>query len=112
MTSYVEKGLGLMIRKSGHSKKTRCPEHGRGNHPPAVPSLIWDVQRHVTPPSTQGTRSETPTFAGVSEAWPCFVECVVTEKDTTKFFLVLECFPWTWYICRKLEKVFGGVVVD
>lgn len=72
MTSYVVTGLGLMIRKSGHSKKTRCPEHGRGNHPPAVPSLIWDVQRHVTPPSTQATRSETPTFAGVSEAWPCF----------------------------------------
>jgi len=29
------------------------------------------VQRHVTPPSTQATRSETLTFAGVSEAWPC-----------------------------------------
>ena len=29
------------------------------------------VQRHVTPPSTQTTRSETLTFASVSEAWSC-----------------------------------------
>lgn len=72
MTSYVGTGLGLMIRKSGHSKKTRCPEHGSGNHSTVVPSLIWDVQGHVTPPSTQATRSETPTVAGVSGAWPCF----------------------------------------
>jgi len=71
MTSYVEKGLGLMIRKSGHSKKTSCLQHCRATNPPAVPSLIWDVQGHVTPPSTQATRSETPTVAGVSEAWPC-----------------------------------------
>jgi len=71
MTSYVVKGLGLMIRKSGHTKKRRCLNHCRGTNPPAVPSLIWHVQGHVTPPSTQATRSETPTFAGVSEAWPC-----------------------------------------
>jgi len=70
MTSYVGTGLGLMIRKSGHSKKTSCLQHCRGSNPPAVPSLIWHVQGHVTPPSTQATRSETPTFAGVSEAWP------------------------------------------
>jgi len=71
MTSYVVKGLGLMIRKSGHTKKTICLNHCRGTNPRAVPSLIWHVQGHVTPPSTQATRSETPTFAGVSEAWPC-----------------------------------------
>ena len=29
------------------------------------------VRRHVTPPSTQTTRSETLTFASVSEAWSC-----------------------------------------
>ena len=71
MTSYVGKGLRIMIRKSGHSKKTSCLNHCRGTNPPAVPSLIWDVQRHVTPPSTQATRSETLTVASVSEAWPC-----------------------------------------
>ena len=71
MPSYVGTGLGIMIRKSGHSKKTRCLNHCRGTNPPAVPSLIWDVQRHVTPRTTQATRSETPTVAGVSEAWPC-----------------------------------------
>ncbi len=71
MTSYVGTGLGLMIRKNDHSKKTRCLKHGSGNHSAVVRSLIWDVQGHVTPPSTQATRSETPTFAGVSEAWPC-----------------------------------------
>jgi len=87
MSSYVGMGLGLMIRKSGHSKRTRCLKHGRGNHPPAVPSLTWDVQGHVTPPSTQATRSETPTFAGVSEAWPCFFWGRVSEKNTTENLL-------------------------
>lgn len=87
MTSYVGRGLGLMIRRSDHSKKTRRLKHGRGNHPPAVPSLIWNVQRHVTPPSTQATQSETPTFAGVSEAWPCFFGGRVSEKNTTENLL-------------------------
>jgi len=71
MTSYVGTGLGLMIRKSGHSKKTSCLQHCRATNPPAVPSLIWDVQGHVTPPSTQATRSETPTVAGVSLRVAC-----------------------------------------
>jgi len=86
MTSYVVTGLGLMIRKNEHSKR-RFPKHGRGSHPPAVPSLIWDVQGHVTPPSTQATRSETPTFAGVSRAWPCFFGGRVSKQNTTENFL-------------------------
>lgn len=61
-----------MIRKSAHSKRTRCLKHGSSNDSTAVPSVIWDVQGHVTIPSTQDTRSETPTFAGVSVACPCF----------------------------------------
>ena len=71
MPSYVGTGLGIMIRKSGHSKKTTWLKHCRGTNPPAVSPLIWDVQGHVTPPGTQATRSETPTVAGVSEAWSC-----------------------------------------
>jgi len=68
MTSYVEKGLGLMIRKSGHSKKTSCLQHCRATNPPAVPSLIWDVQRHVTPPSTQLRRAGISTVADMPRA--------------------------------------------
>jgi len=68
MTSYVVTGLGLMIRKSAHSKKTRCVKHGRGNHPPAVPSLIWDVQGHVTPPSRQSRRAGISTVADMPQA--------------------------------------------
>jgi len=49
-----------------------CLRAGRGRNSPTGAFLIWDVQGHVTPPSTQATRSETPTVAGVSEAWPCF----------------------------------------
>jgi len=84
MTSYVGTGLGLMIRKSDHSKKTRCLKHARGSDLPPVPSLIWDVEGHVTPPSTQATRSETPTFAGVSEAWPCFFGGKGNNLDAAK----------------------------
>ena len=87
MTSYVGTGLGLMITNSDHSKKTRCLNHCRGTNSPAVPSLIWHVQGHVTPPSTQATGSETPTFAGVSEAWPCFFRGRVSEKNTTENLL-------------------------
>ena len=101
MNSYVGTGLGLMIRKSDHSKETRWLKHGRGNHPPAVPSLIWDVQRHVTPPTTQATRSETPTVAGVSEAWPCVFGGKGNNLGAAKMLGL-----WTWYICRKVEKIF------
>lgn len=87
MTSYVVTGLGLMIRKSDHSKKTRCLKHGRGNQFSVVASLICDVQGHVTPPSRQATRSETPTFAGVSGVWPCFFGGRVSKQNTTENFL-------------------------
>jgi len=68
MTSYVVKGLGLMIRKSGHTKKTRCFNHCRGSNPPAVPSLIWHVQGHVTPPTTQPRRAGISTVADMPQA--------------------------------------------
>jgi len=48
-----------------------CLPAGGGTNSPTGAFLIWDVQGHVTPPSTQTTRSETPTVAGVSEAWSC-----------------------------------------
>ena len=48
-----------------------CLRAGGGTNSLTGAFLICDVQGHVTPPSTQATRSETPTFAGVSEAWPC-----------------------------------------
>lgn len=51
------------------SKSCLCA--GRGINPPAGAFLIWNVYGHVTPPSTQDTRSETPTVAGVSGACPC-----------------------------------------
>jgi len=107
MPSYVGTGLGIMIRKSGHSKKIRWVKYGRGNPPPAVPSLICNVQRDVTPPTTQATRSETPTFAGVSEAWSCVFGGKGDNLGAAKMLGL-----WTWYICQKLEKVFWGVVVD
>lgn len=108
MTSYVGTGLGLMIRKSDHSKKTRCLKHVRGSHPPAVPSLIWDVQGHVTPPSRQATHSETPTFAGVSGAWPCFFGGRVSKQNTTENFLrSLDLV----YKSESRKSYFGGVVV-
>ena len=101
MPSYVGTGLGIMIRKSGHSKKTRCLNHCRGANPPAVPSLIWEVQGHVTPPTTQTTRSETPTVAGVSEAWSCVFGGKGNNLGAAKMLGL-----WTWYICGKLEKIF------
>lgn len=108
MTSYVGTGLGLMIRKSDHSKETRCLKHGSGNHSSVVPSLIWDVQGHVTPRSTQATRSETPTFAGVSGAWPCFFGGRVSKQNTMENFL-------SWldlvYKSESRKSYFGGVVV-
>ena len=107
MPSYVGKGLGLMIRKSGHSKETRCLKDGRGNHPPAVPSLIWDVQRHVTPPTTQATRSETPTVAGVSEAWPCVFGGKGNNLGAAKNVGSLDLV----YKSESRKRCFGGVVV-
>jgi len=101
MTSYVGTGLGLMIRKSGHSKKTSCLKQCRGTNSPAVASLIWDVQGHVTPPSTQTTRSETPTVAGVSEAWSCVFGGKGNNLGAAKMLGL-----WTWFICPKLEKIF------
>lgn len=98
-----------MIRKGDDSKKTRCLKHGSGNHSTVVASLIWDVQGHVAPPSTQARLNGTVTFATVPEAAPCFVECVVTEKDRTEGFFCFQGFPWTWYISRKVEKIFWGV---
>jgi len=107
MTSYVVRGLGLMIRKSDHSKKTRCLKHGRGNHSSVVASLIWDVQGHVTPPSTQATRSETPTFAGVSGAWPCILLSNSFNLDALKWFVLLDLV----YKSESRKSYFGGVVV-
>lgn len=108
MTSYVGMGLGLMIRKSGHIKKTRCLKHGSGNHSTVVVSLIWDVQGHVTPPSTQATRSETPTFAGVSGAWPCFFGGRVSKQNTTENFLISLDLV---YMSQTRENFSGGVIV-
>ncbi len=64
-----------------------CLRAGGGTNSPTGAFLIWDVQGHVTPPSTQATRSDTPTFAGVSEAWPCFFGGRVSEKNTTENLL-------------------------
>lgn len=109
MTSYVVWGLGCyMIRKSDHSKRTTCLKQGSSNEFTAVPSLIWDVQGHVTTPSTQGTRSETPTVAGVSVACPCFFGGKGNNLGAVKnVFGSLDLV----YKSESRKSYFGGVVV-
>jgi len=40
-----------------------CVRAAAGTNPPAMPSLIWHVQGHVTPPSTQLRRAGISTVA-------------------------------------------------
>jgi len=107
MTSYVGTGLGLMIRNSDHSKR-RCPEHGRGSHPPAVPSLIWDVQGHVTPPSTQPRRAGISTVADMPQASASVFGGKGNNLGAAKnFFGSLDLV----YKSESRKSYFGGVVV-
>jgi len=108
MTSYVARGLGLMIRKSDHSKKTRCLKHGRGSHPPAVPSLIWDVQGHVTPPSRQPRRAGISTVADMLRAAASVFGGKRNNLGAAKnFFGSLDLV----YKSESRKSYFGGVVV-
>jgi len=67
-----------------------CLRAGGGTNSPTGAFLIWDVQGHVTPPSTQATRSETLTFASVSGAWPCFFGGKGNNSSVTAY---LEIVP-------------------
>jgi len=108
MTSYVGTGLGLMIRKSDHSKKTRCPQDGRGNQAPAVPSLIWDVQGHVTPPSTQPRRAGISTVADMLQAAACVFGGKGNNLGAAKNFCgSLDLV----YMSQTRENFSGGVIV-
>ncbi len=87
--------------------KVRGLRAGRGINPPASAFLYGDVQGHVTPPSTQATRSETPTFAGVSETWPCFFGGKGNNLGAAKNVGSLDLV----YKSESRKRYFGGVVV-
>ena len=84
-----------------------CLGAGGGTNSPTGAFLIWDVQGHVTPPSTQATRSETPTFAGVSGAWPCFFGGKGNNLGAAKNVRSLDLV----YKSESRKSYFGGVVV-
>ena len=84
-----------------------CLRAGGGTNSPTGAFLIWDVQGHVTPPSTQAQLSETLTVASVSEAVPCSLLSNSFNVGALKWFVLLDLV----YKSESRKSYLGGVVV-